>query len=250
MKARRVSALLHWHPPGFFDTRPSNSLHSDCSSVPDLRASIPLRNTSTPSAESHEVDKDNQISNVDEAQTSETTENSTISPNNGESVYLEGLPLALTLLGVCLSVFIVSLDRTIITTSIPAITADFGSTDDIGWFGSAYLLTASAFQPIYGRIYTSFSVKGSFVVALTVFAVGSLVCGVSPNSVALIVGRAIQGLGSAGIVTGAFVIVTHAVQLQKRPVFFAGVGILFGVGSLCGPLLGGVFTDLATWRWW
>jgi hypothetical protein len=249
MKAT-VSALLHWHPSGFFDTPPRNSTQSDCPVVPDLRASIPLQITSTPSEKSHEVDRDNQKPNVDEEQTSATTENSTISSNNGGSVYLEGLPLALTLLGVCLSVFIVSLDRTILTTAIPAITADFGSTDDIGWYGSAYLLTASAFQPLYGRIYTSFSVKGSFLVALSVFALGSLICGVSPNSVALIVGRAIQGLGSAGIVTGAFVIVTHAVPLQKRPIFFAGVGILFGIGSLCGPLIGGVFTDLATWRWW
>lgn len=123
------------------------------------------------------------------------------------------------------------------------------STDDIGWYGSAYLLAASAFQPLYGRIYGSFSVKVSFLAALAVFELGSLICGVSPTSVALIVGRAIQGLGSAGILTKEFVIVTHAVSLQKRPVYFAGVGILFGMGSLCGPLLGGVFTDLTTWRW-
>ena len=166
------------------------------------------------------------------------------------TVYPKALALALIILGVCLSVFIISLDRSIVTTAIPAITADFNSVDDIGWYGSAYLLTASAFQPLYGRIYTSFSVKVSFLAAVAVFELGSLICGVSPNSVSLIIGRSIQGLGSAGILTGAFVIVTHAVPLQKRPVFFAGVGILFGMGSLCGPLLGGVFTDLTAWRWW
>lgn len=111
------------------------------------------------------------------------------------TAYPQALPLALIILGVCLSVFIIALDRTIVTTAIPAITAAFNSTDDIGWYGSAYLLTASAFQPLYGRIYGSFSVKASFLAALAVFELGSLICGVSPTSIALIIGRSIQGLG-------------------------------------------------------
>jgi MFS family permease len=95
----------------------------------------------------------------------------------------------------------------------------------------------------------SFDTKISFFAALVVFELGSLICGVLPNSVTLIVGGAVQGLGSAGILIGACVIVTHSVPLQKRPVFFAAIGILFGVGALVVPLLDGVFTDLAAWRW-
>jgi hypothetical protein len=116
-------------------------------------------------------------------------------PSPDSPAYPTALPLALIILGVCLSVFIIALDRSIIATAIPAITAAFDSTDDIGWYGSAYLLTASAFQPLYGRIYGSFSVKASFLAALAVFELGSLICGVSPNSITLIVGRSIQGLG-------------------------------------------------------
>ena len=78
----------------------------------------------------------------------------TLASKEDETIYPKSLALALIILGVCLSVFIISLDRSIVTTAIPAITADFNSVDNIGWYGSAYLLTASAFQPLYGRIYT------------------------------------------------------------------------------------------------
>ena len=92
--------------------------------------------------------------------------------------------------------------------------------------------------------------KWSFLCALGIFELGSLICGIAPNSVALIIGRAIAGWGSAGILTGSFVVVSHAVPLQRRPIFTACVGVMFALGAMVGPLLGGAFTDLVTWRWW
>ncbi|KAG0645906.1 Roquefortine meleagrin synthesis T [Hyphodiscus hymeniophilus] len=163
-------------------------------------------------------------------------------------IYPGPIPLSILIIGLCLSVFLISLDRTIITTAIPFITNEFHSSDDIGWYGSAYLLTASAFQPLYGRIFTIFNMKWSYLASITVFEIGSLICGVAPNSVTLIVGRALAGLGSAGILTGSFVVVAHAVPLARRPLFTAIVGLMFGFGATAGPLLGGVFTDLVTWR--
>lgn len=166
-----------------------------------------------------------------------------------QTAYPSSLPLALIVVGICLSIFLISLDRNIITTAIPRITEQFHSYEDIGWYGSAYLLTASAFQPLYGRIYTSFNIKSSFLIALSVFQIGSLICALAPNSEVLIFGRAVQGVGSAGILTGSFVVATHSVRLSARPVLFAFVGILYGVGALCGPLLGGAFTVTIGWRW-
>lgn len=133
--------------------------------------------------------------------------------------------------------------------AIPEITADFHSYESIGWYGSAYLLTASAFQPLYGRIYMAFATKSTFLIALGNFQVGSIIVAACPSSNVLIVGRAVQGVGSAGLLTGAFVVATHAVKIQHRPVLFALVGILYGVGALCGPLLGGALTDTIGWRW-
>ncbi len=113
--------------------------------------------------------------------------------------------------------------------AIPRITDEFHSYADVGWYGSAYLVTASALQPTYGRIFTLFDIKWSFLGAMTTFEVGSLICGVAPNSVVLIVGRAIAGFGSAGIVTGSFVVVAHSVPLQKRPVYTGMVGVMCAI---------------------
>lgn len=96
----------------------------------------------------------------------------------------------------------------------------------MGWYGSAYLITASALQPTYGRIFQDFNVKWSFLIALVVFEIGSLICAIAPNSTVLIVGRAIAGWGSAGILTGSFVVIAHSVPLQKRPVYTAAVGVM------------------------
>jgi MFS family permease len=71
-----------------------------------------------------------------------------------------------------------------------------------------------------------FNMKWSYLTSLGLFELGSLICGLAPNSMALIIGRAIQGLGSAGILTGSFVVVSHALPLHKRPVFTAVVGLM------------------------
>ncbi|TVY16112.1 Efflux pump roqT [Lachnellula arida] len=178
-----------------------------------------------------------------------TEEESTSGVKEEDIVYPKPLALSFLIIGIALSVFLISLDRTIITTAIPYITNEFNSSDDIGWYGSAYLLTASAFQPLYGRIFMLFNMKWSYLTALGLFELGSLICGIAPSSMALIIGRAIAGLGSAGILTGSFVVVANAVPLARRPLLTAVVGLMFGVGATAGPLLGGVFTDLVTWRW-
>jgi MFS family permease len=106
----------------------------------------------------------------------------------------------------------------------PYITQEFRSSPDISWYGSAYLLTACAFQPVFGRVFWLFSVKTAFLMAMFVFLLGSLLCGVAHSSMALIMGRAVAGLGSAGVLTGCFVIVAKAVPLRLRPVFMSVVG--------------------------
>lgn len=76
-----------------------------------------------------------------------------------------------------------------------------------------------------------------------------VVCGAAPNSVALIIGRAVAGVGSAGIFSGALVIIAYAVPLVKRPIFTGIIGGMYGLASVAGPLMGGAFTDKVSWRW-
>ncbi|KAK9477924.1 efflux pump antibiotic resistance protein [Lipomyces japonicus] len=166
-----------------------------------------------------------------------------------EHVYLEKWALVATTTALYLAVFLVALDRTIIATALPRITDDFHSIEDIGWYGSSYLLTSCSFLLTFGRFYTFYCPKWVFLIAIGLFEIGSAICGAAPSSTSFIVGRAIAGLGSCGIFSGAIVIITDSVPLQKRPMYTGFVGAMFGIASVVAPLMGGAFTERVSWRW-
>lgn len=132
---------------------------------------------------------------------------------------------------------------------MPRITDQFSSLQDIGWYGSAYMLTLCSFQLLWGRIYTFYSPKPVFLASIIIFEIGSAVCGAAPSSTAFILGRAVAGMGAAGMMNGSIIIIMHTVPLEKRPMFQGLIGAVFGIASVVGPLLGGVFTERVSWRW-
>ncbi|RBA14580.1 major facilitator superfamily transporter [Fusarium proliferatum] len=142
-----------------------------------------------------------------------------------ETSYVEGLPLLLVMGAVSIASFLVLLDTSIIATAIPQITSDFHSLKDISWYGSAYQLSSAVIQPLVGKLYTQFSLKWVYLAFFAIFEVGSLVCGVAPSSDVLIIGRAIAGIGVAGIFAGGLTIIASAIRPEKRSV---NMGLMMG----------------------
>ncbi|KAK9562958.1 hypothetical protein V6Z77_003331 [Aspergillus fumigatus] len=163
---------------------------------------------------------------------------------------LGGTRLIAITIAFMLSILMIALDQDIISTAIPTMTTRFGTTNDIGLWGSAYLLAQMALQPPFGRVYMYFNNKRTFQVSLALFSIGSILCASAVSSSMFTTGRAIAGSGAAGIASGAFAIGSRIIPLQRRPLYLSIVGSMDGVSSIAGPLLGGVFTgsDILTWR--
>ncbi|KAF2171276.1 hypothetical protein M409DRAFT_63625 [Zasmidium cellare ATCC 36951] len=216
----------------------SSNVNGDAS-VPAAEQSVPA--TSTQGQDAGEEARDGASKEYDGEQEESTTED--------DSKYLKGPQLLLLTTGLLLATFVVALDNTIIATAIPKITSIFDSLDDVGWYGSAYLLTTTSLQPSFGKIYTYFDVKWVYLSALMIFELGSILCAAATNSTMLIVGRAVAGAGAAALFSGAMTIIGYSVPLRRRALYIALLSSMFGISSVVGPILGGAFTDKISWRW-
>ncbi|WVQ84184.1 hypothetical protein IAT38_006334 [Cryptococcus sp. DSM 104549] len=148
-----------------------------------------------------------------------------------------------------LSVFLFALDQLIVAIAIAKITSEFDSLTQLPWLASGFFLTLLSFNLLYSQSMNIFPSKHVITTAVVIFEVGSLVCGVARSMDVLILGRAIAGLGAAGIFIGAMVVVAELVPLNKRGVYFAMFGVCFAIASLLGSLIGGAFADHVSWRW-
>ncbi|KAG9495400.1 hypothetical protein J7337_013646 [Fusarium musae] len=162
--------------------------------------------------------------------------------------YPTGIKLWLTILSVVSILVLASIDMNIVATAVPAITDHFHTVAHVGWYSSAFRLSVCAFQFIFGKAYKLFSVKRIFLLSNFISMVGSLLSGAAVSSTMLVVGRAVAGLGSAGLFAGSFIIIVQSTPLRRRPVFLGFLGAAEGLATIAAPLLGGALQTLS-WRW-
>lgn len=132
---------------------------------------------------------------------------------------------------------------------VPSMIEDLGSSQAYMWISNAYLLTSTAFTPLFGQSANIFGRRILTLLAILVFAIGSAVAGPAPTLGALIAGRAIQGIGAAGLNTMVEVIVCDLVPLRERGKYMGFIFSIYGVGTSIGPVIGGAIAARATWRW-
>ncbi|CEP16105.1 hypothetical protein [Parasitella parasitica] len=147
------------------------------------------------------------------------------------------------------SLFLAALDNTIVATALPKIGSDFEQMSIVAWVATAYILTFDAFQPLFSKFSDIFGRKWILMFGIAVFLFGSVLCGASRNMIMLIVGRAIAGIGAAGIFSMVFVIFSDLVPLEQRGTYQGIINAVFALSSVCGPLIGGSLTDYVSWRW-
>lgn len=148
-----------------------------------------------------------------------------------------------------LTLLLAALDQTIVSTALPQIATDLHGLDKLSWVATAYLLTSAVVTPIYGKLGDMFGRKKIFLSAITIFLLGSVLCGLSQSIEQLILFRAIQGLGGGGLIALVLAIVAEVVSPRQRGRYQGYFGAVFVVSSVIGPLLGGLFTDHLSWHW-
>ncbi|MFI7671234.1 DHA2 family efflux MFS transporter permease subunit [Nocardia sp. NPDC049526] len=150
---------------------------------------------------------------------------------------------------IVLGMLLAALDQTIVSTALPTIVADLGEAGQMAWVVTAYLLAEAVATALAGKLGDLFGRKLIFQLSALIFIIGSMIAGLANGMTLLIVARGIQGFGAGGLMVTAMALIADTIPLRQRGKYQGALGAVFGVTTVIGPTLGGLFTDHASWRW-
>ncbi len=151
--------------------------------------------------------------------------------------------------GVILSLFLAAMEGTVVATAMPSIVAQLGGLSIYSWVFSIYMLASTTTVPIYGKISDLLDRKKVYTFSMVLFLVGSVLCGLANSMEALIIFRAIQGLGAGGIIPMALTVIGEIFDVEKRAKMQGLISGVWGLSSIIGPLIGGFLVDQISWHW-
>ena len=154
----------------------------------------------------------------------------------------------MVVLAIVSSLGLYALDNTIVANIVPAIVADLGHAEQLAWLSVGFTAGGLCLLLPLGKVYALFDPKWVYIVSAVLFLAGSALCGAAPTMNAMIVGRIIAGIGGNGLYMGSVTLLSLNTSSRERPMYLSLNGLVWGVGTVIGPILGGLF-ERASWRW-
>lgn len=179
-----------------------------------------------------------------------SSNSSTFDQEAGQGTWKASTQDFLIMSTMAISSLMVALDATILVPVLTTLAHDLhASATETFWIGTAYLLSHSVLQPLISTLSDIFGRRELLVPSISFFAVGSILCAVAKNFTQMLAGRVVQGVGGAGIIALSQLVFADIVPLRQRPKYFTMVLGAWAIGSVLGPLVGGVCVEKASWRW-